>query len=425
MSNNNSKVRYGIDEKPPIKELIPLSFQHVMAMFGSTVLVPLLVGLSVNCALFTAGIGTLIFLLITKFKVPIFLGSSFAFIPALIAASQLGIEYMAGGVASSGLLYCIVSLIISKTGTKWLNRAFSPVVIGSVIICIGLCLAPTAVSMSTMVNGEYSLSALTIAIVTLFATIFANNLLKGFASSIPVMIGLVFGYIFTLVMGTIFPSFAFIDFSSIGSAKWFAFPSFIAPKYNIGIVLAFLIISFSTMIEHIGDIYTASKIVGKELYKEPGLNRTLLGDGLGTLFAGFFGGPNNTSYGENLATLSISGVHSVYVIFWAAVTSVFLSLFPKFGALISTIPSPCLGGVSMLLFGSIASSGLRNVVEVGVNYSDKRNLAIASVIMSAGIGGLGLQIALGKSTMFSIQGVALATVLGLILNFILPLDKNK
>lgn len=419
-----SKVRYGIHDVPPMRETIPFCFQHLFAMFGSTVLVPLLVGLSVNTALFTAGVGTIIFLLCTKFKVPIFLGSSFAFIPALIAASSIGLPYMACGVIASGILYCIVSAIVSKTGTGWLNRVFPPVVIGSVIMCIGLCLAPTAVNMATTINGTYSLVALSIALVTLGATLFANNFLKGFASSIPVLIGLVTGYLFTLIMGLIFPAYNLINFSGVKNAAWVGLPKFILPKFNIGVVLAFLIVSFSTMIEHIGDIYTASKITGGEFYEDPGLNRTLLGDGLGTLFAGFFGGPNNTSYGENLGVLQLSGVHSVYVILGAAIGAIFLSLFPKFGAIISTIPDACLGGVSMMLFGSIASSGLRNVVEAGVDYSDRRNLTIASVIMVAGIGDLGLQFALGKNLMFAIEGVAFATVLGVILNLVLPKDAN-
>lgn len=418
-----SNVRYGVADKPPIKELIPLSFQHIMAMFGSCVLVPLLVGLSVNAALFTAGLGTLLFILVTKHKVPIFLGSSFAFIPSLIAAASMGLPYMAGGIIASGLMYCLVSFIVSKVGTGWLDKVFPPVVIGSVILCIGLCLAPTAVDMAMNINGSYSLVALSIALVTLAATIFANNFLKGFASSVPVLIGLVTGYLFTLVMGWIFPAYHLIDFSGVKEAAWIGLPKFVVPKFNLGVVLAFVIVSFSTIIEHIGDIYTASKIVGKKLYEDPGLNRTLLGDGLGTLVGGLFGGVPNTSYGENLGTLQLSGVHSVWVIGGAAVGAVFLSLFPKFGALISTIPNACLGGVSMMLFGSIASSGLRNIVEAGVDYSNKRNLAIASVVMVAGIGSLALQFSLGKSLMFAIEGVALAAVLGVVLNLVLPKEK--
>lgn len=419
-----NNVRYSVADRPPVKELIPLSFQHIMAMFGSCVLVPLLVGLSVNAALFTAGLGTLLFILVTKHKVPIFLGSSFAFIPSLIAAASMGLPYMAGGIIASGLLYCLVSFIVSKTGTAWLDKIFPPVVIGSVILCIGLCLAPTAVDMAMNINGQYSLVALSIAIVTLAATIFANNFLKGFVSSVPVLIGLVVGYLFTLIMGFVFPAYHLIDFGGIKDAAWFGLPKFVVPKFNLGVVLAFVIVSFSTIIEHIGDIYTASKIVGSKLYEDPGLNRTLLGDGLGTLIGGIFGGVPNTSYGENLGTLQLSGVHSIWVIGGAAVGAVFLSLFPKFGTLISTIPSACLGGVSMMLFGSIASSGLRNIVEAGVDYSNKRNLAIASVVMTTGIGSLALQFALGQNLMFAIEGVALAAVLGVILNLILPDDKT-
>ena len=419
-----TNVRYGVNEIPPLKELIPLSIQHVFAMFGSTILVPILVGIPVTTALFTSGLGTILFLLVTKFKVPIYLGSSFAFIPALIAAANMGIPYMAGGVIASGLLYCLISFIISKIGTKWLDKLFPPVVIGSVILCIGLCLAPTAVNMATYIDGNYSLVALSIAVVTLAATIFANNFLKGFISSIPILVGLVIGYLFTLVMGWAFPAYHLIDFTSVKEAAWFGLTLPIIPKFNIGIVLSFLIVSFSTMIEHIGDVYTASRIVDSKLYEDPGLHRTLLGDGLGTLVAGIFGGNNNCSYGENLGTLQISGVHSTRVILGAAIGAIFLSLFPKFGALISTIPNACLGGVSMILFGLIASSGLRNIVAANVDYSNKRNLAIASVVMVAGIGSLALQFSLGKNLMFAIEGVALAAVLGVILNLILPNDKT-
>lgn len=415
-----NNVRYGVADKPPVKELIPLSIQHIFAMFGSTILVPILVGIPVTTALFTSGVGTILFLLVTKFQVPIYLGSSFAFIPALIAAANMGIPYMAGGVIVSGLLYCLISLIISKIGTKWLDKLFPPVVIGSVILCIGLCLAGSATNMAMNLNGQYSLVALSIAIVTLSATIFANNFLKGFASSIPILIGLVVGYLFTLLMGLIIPSYNIIDFTSVKSAAWFGFTLPVLPKFNLGVALAFLIVSFSTMIEHIGDVYTASRIVNEKLYEKPGLHRTILGDGLGTLAAGLFGGVNNCSYGENLGTLQVSGVHSTRVIFGAAVGAIFLSLFPKFGALISTIPDACLGGISMMLFGLIASSGLRNIVSANVDYSHKRNLTIASVIMTTGIGGLALQFSIGKDLMFAIEGVALAAVLGVILNLILP-----
>lgn len=418
-----NNVRYGVADKPPVKELIPLSIQHIFAMFGSTILVPILVGIPVTTALFTSGVGTILFLLVTKFQVPIYLGSSFAFIPALIAAANMGIPYMAGGVIASGLLYCLISLIISKIGTKWLDKLFPPVVIGSVILCIGLCLAGSATNMAMNLNGQYSLVALSIAVVTLSATIFANNFLKGFASSIPILIGLVVGYLFTLLMGLIIPSYNIIDFTSVKSAAWFGFTLPVLPKFNLGVVLAFLIVSFSTMIEHIGDVYTASRIVNEKLYEKPGLHRTILGDGLGTLTAGLFGGVNNCSYGENLGTLQVSGVHSTRVIFGAAVGAIFLSLFPKFGALISTIPDACLGGISMMLFGLIASSGLRNIVSANVDYSHKRNLTIASVIMTMGIGGLALQFSLGKDLMFAIEGVALAAVLGVILNLVLPEDK--
>ena len=411
---------YDVEDRPPIKEWIPLSIQHVFAMFGSTILVPLLCGMSVNAALLSAGLGTLLYMALTKFKVPVFLGSSFAFIPALIAASSMGLPYMMGGVLASGLMYILVSGIIKGCGTSWIKKAMPPIVIGSVIICIGLSLAPTAVDMAMNINGQYSLAALVIALVTLAAMIISNVCLRGFISTIPVLIGLVVGYLFTLIMGAFFPAFDLINFEEVRTAAWFGLPQIVLPKFNLGVFLTFVILSVSTICEHIGDTMTVSSIVGRDFTQDPGLHRTLLGDGCATALASFLGGPANTTYGENIATLALSRVFSVRVVMGAAITAVILSFFPKFGALIHTIPNAVLGGISLLLFGTIASSGLRTIVDSGIDYTQKRNLTISSVIMVIGIGGLALQIALGKSLMLSLEGIALATVIGIILNLVLP-----
>ncbi len=426
MANQPSKfVKYGPADKPPMGQWIPLSIQHVFAMFGATILVPILTGLSPSTALFTAGTGTLLYILITGAKVPAFLGSSFAFIPALIAISAAyGLPYAMGGAFVSGLFYTLVAFIIKKSGYNWLNKALPPVVIGSVIVVIGLNLAPTAIGMAMNdANGNYSLYFLMIASVTLALTIIANIFSKGFFSIIPILLGLLGGYFFALIMGLLFPQYALISFQGVKDAAWFGFPTFALPKFNLVASVTFIIVSLATICEHLGDTLTISKVVGKDFYKEPGLHRTIAGDGLATLWASFWGGPPNTTYGENIGVLALTRVYSVYVTGGAAVVAVFLSFFPKFGALIQTIPSPVLGGISMLLFGTIASSGLRTLVDSGVNYEDKRNLTISSVILVLGIGGGTLSFMIGKNLTFTLAGVALATLVGIFLNLVLPKEQ--
>ncbi len=421
---------YGPSERPPLKEWIPLSIQHVFAMFGATILVPILVGLDPSTALFTAGTGTLIYILLTKAMVPAFIGSSFAFITPLISiSSQYGWPYAMGGAFASGLMYALVAFIIARCGSGWIHKALPPVVIGSVIIVIGLNLAPTAMNMAMYTNtsdtSTYSLVYLSIAIVTLGVTVAANIFFKGFFSVIPILFGLAAGYIFTLVMGIFFPSYAIIDFTVVRNAGWIGFPTFALPKFNIVAVLTFIIVSFATICEHLGDTLCISRVVGKDFYEDPGLKKTLLGDGLATAWASLWGGPPNTTYGENVGVLAITGVYSVWVTGGAAVIAVILSLFPKFGALIQTIPNPVLGGISMLLFGVISSSGLRTLVDSGVDYQDKRNLTISSIILVIGIGGGVLKFSIGSSLEFSLGSVALATLMGIILNLIIPVKKEE
>lgn len=427
MANHPSSfVKYGPADKPPLGQWIPLSIQHVFAMFGATILVPILTGLSPSTALFTAGTGTLLYILITGAKVPAFLGSSFAFIPALIAiSSSYGVAYAMGGAFVSGLFYTLVAFIIKKAGYSWLNKALPPVVIGSVIVVIGLNLAPTAMGMAMNdANGNYSLYLLAVAAVTLALTIVANIFAKRFFSIIPILLGLLGGYFFALILGFIFPQHALISFAAVKEAAWFGFPTFALPKFNVVAAVTFIVVSLATICEHLGDTLTISKVVGKDFYKDPGLDRTLAGDGLATLWASFWGGPPNTTYGENIGVLALTRVYSVWVTGGAAVVAVFLSFFPKFGALIQTIPNPVLGGISMLLFGTIASSGLRTLVDAGVNYEDKRNLTISSVILVIGIGGGTLSFAMGKDLTFSLAGVALATLVGILLNLVLPKTKE-
>ena len=427
---------YGPNDRPPLSKWIPLSFQHVFAMFGATILVPILTGLSTSTALFTAGTGTLIYILITGAKVPAFLGSSFAFIPALVAiGSEYGVPYAMGGAMFAGLFYAIVALIIKFTGKNWLDKALPPVVIGSVIVVIGLNLAPTAINQAMFNNNEYSLVCLSISAVTLLIAVVASIFFKGFFNTLSILFGLIGGYLFTLIMGFIFPAYRFIDFSAVKEAKWFALPFlqtgadgsyfWMAPKFNIVAILTFIIVSLATICEHLGDTLTTSKVVGKDFYKDPGLHRTLLGDGVATAWAALWGGPPNTTYGENIGVMAITKVYSVWVIGGAAVIAVLLSFCQKFGALIQTIPTPVLGGICTLLYGLIASSGLRTIVDAGVNYEDKRNLTISSVILVLGIGGGLLQFKVGQDFTFSLGGVALATIVGIILNLVIPNKKAE
>jgi uracil permease len=419
-----SEVRIDVQDKPVLKEWIPLSIQHVFAMFGATVLVPMLTGLSPSVALFTSGIGTLLYILITKGKVPAYLGSSFAFIAPLIAISSspdFGIAYALGGAFCVGIFYCLISLIISRFGIAWMDRLLPPVVIGSIIIVIGLKLAPVAMDMAmTAGTGTYSLAYFSIAIVTLAIAVISSIVLKGFFNVIPILVGIIGGYFFALIMGAFFPAYDLIDFAGVKAASWFGLTKPVMPKFHWVPILTFLIVSLATIAEHLGDTLVLSKVVGRDFYKEPGLHRTLAGDGIATSFAALFGGPPNTTYGENIGVMAITRVYSVWVIGGAAVFAVILSFIQKFGALIQTIPVPVMGGISMMLFGIIASAGIRTLVESGVDYGEKRHLTISSVILVIGIGGGMVQFPISSGLNFELSGVALAALVGIILNLVLP-----
>lgn len=417
-----SQVRYDVQDKPRIKEWIPLSFQHVFAMFGATVLVPLLTGLSPATALFTSGIGTLLYILITQGKVPAYLGSSFAFIAPLQAISaSYGMEYAMGGAFVVGIVYCIVAAVIGRIGHGWMDRVLPPVVIGSVIVAIGLNLAPTAMSMAMFdANGEYSLYYVVVAVVTLAIAVICSMLLKGFFAVIPVLLGIAGGYLFSLVTGWIWPDVALIDFTPVREASWFGLAKFAFPKFSFVPAATFALVSMATIAEHLGDTLVTSRVVGRDFYKNPGLQRTLAGDGIATAVASLFGGPPNTTYGENVGVMAISKVYSVWVIGGAAVIAVLLSFVQKFGALLQTIPSPVMGGISMTLFGIIASSGIRTLVESGIDYSKTRNLVISSVILVVGIGGGKIFFPITDALSFNLEGIALAALVGIVLNLVLP-----
>lgn len=424
-----------INDKPKTSQLLTLSLQHMFAMFGSTILVPTLTGLSPAIALLTSGVATLFFLLITRFQVPAYLGSSFAFIaPMIVATKSFGGPGGAMlGAMLVGVTYGIVALVIWKTGYKWLMRLLPPIVVAPVIMVIGLGLAATAVDMSmneTLQNGTkvYHVSYFIIALITLAAAILVNNFIKGVVSTMPILLGLIAGYVAALISDKIAGT-NFIDFSKVVDAPWIAAPNFLIPGVDYAIhftptiILAMVPIVIVTISEHIGHQLVLGKIVKRNYIKNPGLNRSLLGDGLGTFLSALVGGPPKTTYGENIGVLVLTRVFSVWVIGGAAVFAMLLSFSGKLMALVSTIPTPVLGGVSILLFGIIASSGLRMLVENKIDFDHKRNLVIASVILILGIGGGKIlwQNAFGiEGYNFAIEGMALAAIVGVILNVILP-----
>lgn len=424
-----------INDKPKTSQLLTLSLQHMFAMFGSTILVPTLTDLSPAIALLTSGVATLFFLLITRFQVPAYLGSSFAFIAPMIVATKTfgGPGGAMLGAMLVGVTYGIVALVIWKTGYKWLMRLLPPIVVAPVIMVIGLGLAATAVDMSmneTLQNGTkvYHVSYFIIALITLAAAILVNNFIKGVVSTMPILLGLIVGYVAALISDKIAGT-NFIDFSKVVDAAWIEVPNFLIPgvdytiNFTPAIALAMVPIVIVTISEHIGHQLVLGKIVKRNYIKNPGLNRSLLGDGLGTFLSALVGGPPKTTYGENIGVLVLTRVFSVWVIGGAAVFAMLLSFSGKLMALVSTIPAPVLGGVSILLFGIIASSGLRMLVENKIDFDHKRNLVIASVILILGIGGGKIlwQNAFGiEGNDFTIEGMALAAIVGVILNVILP-----
>lgn len=413
-----SKPILDIKDIPTPGKWITLSLQHLFAMFGATILVPYLVGLSPAIALISSGLGTLAFLIITKFQVPAYLGSSFAFIAPIIAAKASGGPGAAMiGTFLAGLVYGIVSLIIYKAGYKWIMNLLPPIVVGPVIVVIGLALAGTAVgmAMNNPVTGKYSLLHFSAALVTLLTTIILTIYAKKMLSLIPILGGIIVGYLYSFAVGI-------VDFTPVTKANWFEMPDFIFPfvdyKVNItlDIILLMVPVAIVTLSEHIGHQLVLSKVVNRDYIKEPGLHRSILGDGTATMISALIGGPPKTTYGENIGVLAITRVYSVYVLAGAAVIAIVFGFIGKVTALIGTIPSPVMGGVSILLFGIIASSGLRMMVDSKIDFGNNRNLVISSVILVIGIGGAFIKV----SDQFQIQGMALAAILGVLLNLILP-----
>lgn len=409
-----------VNERPSTGKWIGLSIQHMFAMFGSTVLVPILVGLNPGIALFSSGVGTLMYLLITKDKIPAYMGSSFSFIvPMLALMKTTGYPGIAQGTMAVGAVYLIVSILVSLIGSDWIDKALPPIVVGPIVMVIGLSLAGTAAKQATInAHGNYDLKFFAVALLTLLITIGFNMYLKGFMSLVPILLGIIVGYIIAVLFGI-------VDFQPVMDAPWFKVPDFQVPfvTYKPGLywgaILSMAPIAFVTMTEHMGHIMVLNKLTKRNFFKDPGLHRTLAGDGTASIIAAFVGGPPVTSYGENIGVLAITKVHSVWVLGGAAFFAMIFGFIGKLSALIQSIPAPVIGGISFLLFGVIASSGLRVLIDKQVDFDKKRNLMIGSSILVIGIGNAYLQ--LGQ---YQFSGLAIATVLGIVLNLVLP-DKAK
>ena len=412
-----------VDQRPSAGKGILLSFQHVFAMFGATILVPLILGMPVSVALFASGVGTLIYMISTGFKVPVYLGSSFAFITAMsLAMKEMGGDVSAAqtGVILTGLVYVLVAASVRFAGTKWIDKLLPPIIIGPMIIVIGLGLAGSAVTNAGLVADGNWKNAL-VAVVTFLIAAFINTKGKGFLRIIPFLFAIIGGYLFALTLGL-------VDFTPVLKANWFEIPGFYLPfstggafkEYNLYFgpeTIAILPIAIVTISEHIGDHTVLGQICGRQFLKEPGLHRTLLGDGIATSVSAFLGGPANTTYGENTGVIGMTRIASVSVIRNAAFIAIALSFLGKFTALISTIPNAVLGGMSILLYGVIASNGLKVLIKERVDFGQMRNLIIASAMLVLGLGGAILK--LGPVTL---SGTALSAMTGIILNLILPYE---
>ena len=414
-----------VDQRPSAGKGILLSFQHVFAMFGATILVPLILGMPVSVALFASGVGTLIYMISTGFKVPVYLGSSFAFITAMsLAMKEMGGDVSAAqtGVILTGLVYVLVAAGVRFAGTKWIDKLLPPIIIGPMIIVIGLGLAGSAVTNAGLVADGNWKNAL-VAVVTFLIAAFINTKGKGFLRIIPFLFAIIGGYLFALTLGL-------VDFTPVLKANWFEIPGFYLPfntggafkEYNLYFgpeTIAILPIAIVTISEHIGDHTVLGQICGRQFLKEPGLHRTLLGDGIATSVSAFLGGPANTTYGENTGVIGMTRIASVSVIRNAAFIAIALSFLGKFTALISTIPNAVLGGMSILLYGVIASNGLKVLIKERVDFAQMRNLIIASAMLVLGLGGAILK--LGPVTL---SGTALSAMTGIILNLILPYENR-
>lgn len=394
-----------VEEKVPVKLLIPLSIQHMFAMFGASVLVPFIFGINPAIVLFMNGVGTLLFILITKGKAPAYLGSSFAFLaPAGIVITKFGYEYALGGFVAVGFCGCILALIIYKFGSDWIDIVLPPAAMGPVVALIGLELSGSAASNAGLLDEQINMSNVIVFLVTLGVAVFGSIIFRGFLSVIPILIAVIAGYIAALCCGI-------VDFTAVKEASFFALPNFSTPKFSMEAILIILPVILVIASEHIGHQIVTGKIIGRDLIKDPGLHRSLFADNFSTMISGLIGSVPTTTYGENIGVMAVTGVYSVRVIAGAAVLSIICSFVGKLSTLISTIPGPVIGGISFLLYGMIGTSGIRILVDSKVDYGQSRNLALTSVIFVTGLSGISV-----KFGDVELTGMVLACVVGMILS---------
>lgn len=428
-----------MNENQTFGKMTVLGVQHVFAMFGSTILVPLLTGLDPAVALFCAGIGTLIFHFITGRKVPVFLGSSFAFISAIIAVASMmsnnaemgtpeyliGLRYACGGIICAGGIYIILAILVKIFGPDKIRSFFPPLINGIMIVIIGLMLAPTAIDNIMKVNGEMITGPALwcnwlIALVTIMTMLVISVFAKGFYRMVPILFGIAVGYVVTVIFHYCGLPVQ-LNLDPIIQANWFQVPQFFTPLFDIRAIMIIAPLAIVTFVEHLGDITANSAVVGKDFFQDPGLHRTLLGDGIATMVAGLIGGPANTTYSENTGVLAATKNYNPVTLEIAAVFAILISFIGKFSGFLQTLPAPVMGGISIILFGMIASVGLRILVEGQVDFKDSRNMIIAAIMLVLGLGGAVFQI----SEYVSITGVALSAIVGIILNKLVPEQIEK
>ena len=404
-----------VEDKVPFKLLLPLSIQHMFAMFGASVLVPFIFGINPAIVLFMNGVGTLIFMTVTKGKAPAYLGSSFAFLaPAGIVISKMGYSYALGGFVAVGFCGCILSFIIYKCGTEWIDVVLPPAAMGPVVALIGLELSGSAASNAGLLCDKPDMKNVIVFLVTLGVAIFGNILFRGFLSVIPILIAVISGYVAAFCLGI-------LDFSQVAAASWFALPNFQPAKFDMGAILMILPVLLVITSEHIGHQVVTGKIIGRDLLKDPGLHRSLFGDNFSTMLSGLIGSVPTTTYGENIGVMAVTKVYSVRVIAGAAVLSIICSFVGKLSMLIQTIPGPVIGGISFLLYGMIGASGIRILVDAQVDYGKSRNLTLTSVVFVTGLSGIAVNFGDVQLT-----GMVLACVVAMILSLIFYiLDKLK
>ena len=397
----------GINEKPPVGKWIPLSLQHTFAMFSASVLVPILFGIPASIVLLMNGIGTILFILITKGRSPAYLGSSFAFLaPAFIVIDKMGYEYVLGGFICAGAIFAIVAILIRFVGVGWIDAVLPPAAMGPIVALIGLELAGSAASTGGIISADGAAidpKFVIVFIFTLGLAVIGQVVFKGFASAIAILIAIVAGYVLAAIMGL-------VDFTAVKEASIFAMPAFMAPKFDITAIIIIIPASLTVISEHISHQIVTSQIVDRDLLRDPGLHRSLLADGISTMLSGCCGSVPTTTYGENIGVMAVTKVYSVWVIGGAAVCSILLAFFGQVSALISTIPGPVMGGISFLLYGMIAASGIRLLVDKKVDYSKPRNLAMTAVVFVTGLSGAAIQIGEVQLT-----GMCLATIVGIVM----------